>query len=184
VNKSRVEGNRQPLPTLRSHCASHYLRLLLDEIFSATNFRNEIIWKRTSAHANVIKKFGAVHDCILFYSVTDDVRWNQQYAPYTEDYIDTFFDPVDEKGRRYFRRDLTASMAHASSGQLYEWHGIRPPSSRCWAKTKENMDKLEAEGRIHWPKKKGGMPRLMRHHHSCGAEARASSPVNLANRTR
>ncbi len=149
--------------SLYLHCdptASHYLRLLLDEIFGATNFRNEIIWKRTSAHANVIQKFGAVHDCILFYSVTDDPKWNQQYAPYTEDYIETFFDQVDEKGRRYFRRDLTASMAHASSGQLYEWHGVRPPPSRCWAKTKENMDKLQAEGRIHWPKKKRGMPRL------------------------
>jgi len=55
---------------------------------------------------------------------------------------------------------LTAAMSHASSGQLYEWKGIRPPSSRCWAKTKENMDELEAKGRIHWPKKKGGMPRL------------------------
>jgi len=149
--------------SLYLHCdptAVHYLRMLLDEIFGATNFRNEIIWKRTSAHANVIKKFGAVHDCILFYSVSDDPKWNQQYAPYTDDYIETFFDQVDEKGRRYFRRDLTASMAHASSGQLYEWKGIRPPPSRCWAKTKENMDRLDAEGRIHWPKKKGGMPRL------------------------
>ena len=143
--------------SLYLHCdptASHYLRLLLDEIFGATNFRNEIIWKRTSAHANVIKKFGAVHDCVLFYSVTDDPKWNQQYAPYTDDYVEMFFDQVDEKGRRYFRRDLTASMAHASSGQLYEWHGVRPPPSRCWAKTRENMDKLESEGRVHWPKKK------------------------------
>ena len=149
--------------SLYLHCdptASHYLRMLLDEIFGATNFRNEIIWKRTSAHANVLEKFGAVHDCILFYAASGEAKWNQQYAPYTKEYIETFFDQVDENGKRYFRRDLTASMAHASSGQLYEWRGIRPPPSRCWAKTKENMDKLEAEGRIHWPKKKGGMPRL------------------------
>jgi site-specific DNA-methyltransferase (adenine-specific) len=153
----------KPTGSLYLHCdptASPYLRLLLNSIFGATNFRNEIVWKRTSAHANVEQRFGRTHDCILFYVVGDGAFWNQQYMPYTEEYKETFFDQVDEKGRRYFRRDLTASMAHASSGQLYEWHGVRPPPSRCWAMSQENMDKLEAEGRIHWPKKKGGMPRL------------------------
>lgn len=153
----------KPTGSLYLHCdptASHYLKMLLDAVFGPEHFRNEIIWKRTSAHANVERKFGSVHDVILFYVASDDVKWNQQYTPYSEEYIETFFDHEDQKGRRYFRRDLTASMAHASSGQLYEWHGIRPPPSRCWAMTKENMDALEAQGRIHWPKKKGGMPRL------------------------
>jgi site-specific DNA-methyltransferase (adenine-specific) len=136
------------------------LRLLLDGVLGAANFRNEIIWKRTSAHANVEQKYGAIHDCILFYAAGEKLNWNQQYTPYSEEYLETFFDQSDEKGRNYFRRDLTASMAHASSGQLYEWKGVRPPPSRCWAMTKENMDKLETKGRIHWPKKKGGMPRL------------------------
>ena len=40
------------------------------------------------------------------------------------------------------------------------WKGVTPPPSRCWAMTKDNMDELEAQGRIHWPKKEGGMPRL------------------------
>jgi site-specific DNA-methyltransferase (adenine-specific) len=153
----------KPTGSLYLHCdptASHYLRMLLDGIFGAPNFRNEIIWKRTSAHANVEQKYGSIHDCILFYSAGDTIKWNQQYTPYSEEYLEMFFDQTDEKGRKYFRRDLTASMAHASSGQLYEWKGIRPPPSRCWAKTKENMDELEAKGRIHWPKKQGGMPRL------------------------
>jgi site-specific DNA-methyltransferase (adenine-specific) len=129
-------------------------------VFGAPNFRNEIIWKRTSAHANVEQKYGSIHDCLLFYSAGDAITWNQQYTPYSQEYIETFFDQTDEEGRKYFRRDLTASMSHASRGQLYKWKGIRPPPSRCWAMTKENMDELEAKGRIHWPRKKGGMPRL------------------------
>jgi site-specific DNA-methyltransferase (adenine-specific) len=107
--------------SLYLHCdptASHYLRMLLDEIFGAPNFRNEIIWKRTSAHANVLEKFGAVHDCILFYSVSGDSKWNQQYAQYTKEYIETFFDQVDENGKRYFRRDLTA----LTSARLWRTH--------------------------------------------------------------
>jgi site-specific DNA-methyltransferase (adenine-specific) len=153
----------KPTGSLYLHCdptASHYLRLLLDGVMGATNFRNEIIWKRTSAHANVEQKYGAIHDCILFYSASDELNWNQKYTAYSDEYLETFFDQTDEKGRKYFRRDLTASMSHASSGQLYEWKGVRPLPSRCWAMTRENMDKLEAKGRIHWPKKSGGMPRL------------------------
>jgi len=145
------------------HCdptASHYLKMLMDSVFGPEQFKNEIIWQRTFAHANVMQKFAAVHDVILRYSKTGVFAWNQEYAPYGKDYIETFFDQVDERGRRYLRRDLTASMSRASTGQLYEWHGIRPPASRCWAMTKENMDELEASGRIHWPKKTGGMPRL------------------------
>jgi len=153
----------RPTGSIYLHCdptASHYLKILMDAIFAPSNFRNEIIWQRTSAHANVIRKFGAVHDVIFFYSKAETFRWNQQYVPYTAEYLEMFFDQVDSSGRRYFRRDLTASMARASTGQLYEWHGIKPPPSRCWAMAKGKMDALEKRGRIHWPKKEGGMPRL------------------------
>ena len=153
----------KPTGSLYLHCdptASHYLKILMDAIFEPENFRNEIIWQRTSSHANVIQKFGAVHDVLLFYGKSGAFTWNQQYVPYTPEYVEMFFDHADETGRRYFRRDLTASMSRASTGQLYEWHGIKPPPSRCWAMAKERMDALEEQGRIHWPKKEGGMPRL------------------------
>jgi DNA modification methylase len=139
---------------------SPYAKVILDEVFGQENFRNEIVWKRTSSHGNVSQRYGMVHDVLFFYTKSQTVVWNQQFAPYEEDYLEMFFDQIDEKGRRYARRDLTASMERASKGQLYEWKGIRPPSSRCWAMTKDKMDKLDDAGKIHWPKKKGGMPRL------------------------
>ena len=149
--------------TLYLHCdptASHYLKVLLDAIFGVVNFRNEIIWQRTSAHANVINKFAAVHDVLLRYTRSNSFTWNQPYAPYEPEYVEMFFDQVGDDGRHYSRRDLTAAMSRASSGQIYEWRGITPPPSRCWAMTKARMDNLQATGRIHWPKKEGGMPRL------------------------
>ncbi|MDE2321828.1 MAG: site-specific DNA-methyltransferase [candidate division NC10 bacterium] len=139
---------------------SHLLRVVMEEVFGRDNNRSELIWKRTSAHANVTNNYGAIHDTVLFFSKTDRWLWNQQYAPYSREYVETFFDQVDEKGRRYSRRDLTASMTRASSGQIYTWKGITPTSSRCWAMTKERMDELDARGRIHWPANKEGMPRL------------------------
>jgi len=138
----------------------NYVKAVMDEIFGPSNFRNEITWQRTSAHANVSQRYGAVYDRILYYTASDKFTWNQQYAPYTADYVDMFFDQKESNGRRYARRDLTASMTRASTGQIYTWKGITPPSSRCWAMTKGKMDELDTAGRIHWPKKPGGMPRL------------------------
>ena len=60
------------------HCdpsASHYLKIILDAIFGASNFRNEIIWQRTNAH-NDGKQYGRVHDAILFYSKSNQKVWN------------------------------------------------------------------------------------------------------------
>ncbi|HVB23585.1 MAG TPA: DNA methyltransferase [Ktedonobacteraceae bacterium] len=153
----------KPTGSLYLHCdptASHYLKIILDTIFGPKNFKNELTWIRTSAHANVIQKYGAIHDIILFYTASEKYKWNQQYIPYDDEYMNTFFDQKDSNGKRYARRDLTASMDRASSGQIYTWKGITPPPSRCWAMTQEKMNELDNQGRIHWPKKDGGMPRL------------------------
>jgi adenine specific DNA methylase Mod len=70
-----VELQRVLKPTggIYLHCdptASHYLKLLMDAVFGPTNFRNEIIWKRTTAHSNAkqgSKHYGRTHDTLLFY---------------------------------------------------------------------------------------------------------------------
>lgn len=76
---------------LALHCddaASHYLKLLLDAIFDARNFRNEIIWKRTSGHSDA-QRFGRVHDVILLYVRGDNPK-NKVYTPYDQAYVDQY----------------------------------------------------------------------------------------------
>ncbi|MBU1273995.1 MAG: restriction endonuclease [Proteobacteria bacterium] len=71
------------------HCdptASHYLKLLMDSVFGPENFKNEIVWKRTTAH-NDPKKYGNIHDVILFYSKSNKNFWKKLYTPYTPEYI-------------------------------------------------------------------------------------------------
>ncbi|MHB9025010.1 MAG: DNA methyltransferase [Armatimonadota bacterium] len=152
----------KPTASIYLHCdptASHYLKMLMDSIFSPFQYRNDITWKRTSAHANVGKKFAVVQDRILFYTKSEEWCWNQTYLAYTEEYITSHYGQRDPNtGRRFTTRDLTASMQRASSGQLYEWRSIRPVESRCWAYTKENMEQFEAQGRLVYSPK--GMPRL------------------------
>jgi adenine-specific DNA-methyltransferase len=138
---------------------SHYAKAILDELFGREQFRNEVIWKRTSAHANVGQRFAMVNDRIFLYTKSEHWTWNQPYVPYTADYIKSHYGQSEEDGKRRFTtRDLTASMERASSGQLYSWKGLRPPKSRCWAYTKDNMEKFEEEGRLVYSAK--GMPRL------------------------
>src|SRR4051812_13942403 len=69
---------------------SHSVKLLCDEFFGSQNFRSEIIWQRTSAHSR-LRRYGPVHDVILYYAKSDEPTWNPQYLPYTEDYISSFY---------------------------------------------------------------------------------------------
>ena len=56
------------------HCdwrRNHHLRMIMDEVFSAEHFVNEVIWKRTTAHGDAkqgARRFDTVHDTLLFYT--------------------------------------------------------------------------------------------------------------------
>ena len=71
------------------HCdprASHYLKMVMDELVGQENLLSEIIWKRTSAHSSA-KRWGPNFDSILFYSKSKEYVWNTQYNPYDDSYL-------------------------------------------------------------------------------------------------
>lgn len=142
----------RPTGSLYLHCdptVSHYLKVLLDAVFGATYFVNEIAWKRTTAHSDAkqgSKHFGRTHDTILFYAKADHATWHPPYVPYEQVYVDTYYKYVDESGRRYWRDNLTAAKPGGDTS--YEWKGKKPPSGRYWAYSRANMERLDREGRI------------------------------------
>ncbi|HXM23520.1 MAG TPA: DNA methyltransferase [Terriglobales bacterium] len=140
----------------------HYAKAVLDEILGIQNFRNEIVWKRQSAHSDS-HQCGAIHDTIFFYSRSETWVWNDILCEPGPDYIDSFFDQVEtETGRRYARGDLTGAGVTKSGLSGKPWRGINPSTwGRHWAVNPEELDRLDKEGRLHWPKK--GMPRLKRY---------------------
>lgn len=152
----------KPTGSLYLHCdptASHYLKLLLDAVFGPENFRNEIIWKRTSAHSSA-KKYGPIHDVLLYYGRSGDCIWNPIFQPYDEKYVETFFEHVDPDGRRWKRMDLTGAGIRRGETGL-PWRGIDiTAKGRHWAYPPSKLDELDAKGAVHWPKREGGMPRL------------------------
>lgn len=149
--------------SLYLHCdptASHYLKLVLDAVFGKENFRNEIIWRRTSSHNDAnqgLSRFGRTHDVIFFYQKQKGAVWHLQYAEYSEAYKKQHYSNVSADGRRYKTSDLTA--AKPGGDVSYEWRGVVPPKGRYWAYSKANMAKFEAEDRLQYAAK-SGMPRL------------------------
>lgn len=146
------------------HCdpnASHYLKIVLDAIFGAKGFKNEIIWKRTFAHSGA-NKYAPVHDVIFYYNKSSSFTFNKPRVPYTQNYLDKYYRFDDGNGRLYWRADLCAAgIRNGSSGKL--WRGIDPGSKGMhWKYGVERLDELDAEGRIYWPPK-GVMPQYKRY---------------------
>jgi len=146
----------KPTGSLYLHCdptASHYLKIILDAIFGAQNFRNEIVWKRTSAHSNA-RRFGSSHDVLLYYSRCDSYKWNEVYLSHDDKYIESHYSLVDSDGRRFMASDLGG---HKGVNKEFEWMGMKKP----WRYPKEKLDELNISGRIYWTNK--GTPRYKRY---------------------
>src|SRR5450759_220611 len=149
------------------HCdwhASHYVKVMLDQIFGAGGFRSEIIWQRTSSHGNVGKSFGNTTDSILFYTASDEYAWNQAFIPYSEKHVETKFTGV-ESGRPFTTSDLRNPGVRpnlhypftASNGVTYQ------PHPNGWAVSKEVMERYDRESRLYFPKRSNGRLRLKRY---------------------
>jgi adenine-specific DNA-methyltransferase len=126
-----------------------YLRLMLDEIFGVDAFRSEIVFKRRHGHSDA-STLGMIHDTIFFYTRGSDYTWNPQYAPYTDEYIKTYYRYSDPDGRKWLSRSTTAP---GGRGPIYIWNEIR----RAWRYTEQEMKRLDTEGRLFYTK--NGMPR-------------------------
>ncbi len=138
----------KPTGSIYLHCdptASHYLKLLLDAVFIPTNFLNEIVWKRSSAHSDA-KACGSTHDTILTYAKDrSKFIWNKQYQRYDPEYIKTHYRFKTESGRSYRTDNLTATGL-SGGGYEYDWNSV----SRIWRCPRETMERLDNEGRIRY----------------------------------
>ena len=173
----------RPTGSIYLHCdptASHGLKLLMDSIFGAGNFRNEIIWRRTGAHGGA-KRWGPIHDSILFYTKTDKYLWNRVYEAYDPAYLEKFYRFEDERGRYRLVTLGGPGLRHGSSGK--PWRGVNPSDNdRHWAvpsarglpsdfalpdgyssmSCQDRLDVLDDAGLIYWPPR-GKVPQIKRY---------------------
>lgn len=144
----------KPTGSIYLHCdptASHYLKLVMDAVFGANHYRNEIVWKRTSGHSNAVR-CGRVHDVILMYGGGDTPVWNQLYQEYTPEYVEQYYRFTDSDGRRFKSGDLSAPGPQGG-GYEYEWNG----HTKVWRCPISTMQQLHDEGNIYYTR--NGIPR-------------------------
>lgn len=138
---------------------SAFVELVLNEVFGRDRVLGSIVWQRATAHGNAGVRYATVTDRIYFANKSERYIWNKPYQPYSEEYKESHYSSVEpETGKRFTLRDLTASMSRASASQIYDWQGVRPVGSRCWAYTENRMEELYAAGKIVFTS--GKMPRM------------------------
>jgi DNA modification methylase len=153
----------KPTGSFYYHCdwhASHYVKVMLDQIFGENQFQNEIVWKRSSAHSDS-KRYGANHDTILFYAKGRTWVWNRLFTPYADAYVEQNYRYRDADGRRFRVSDLTANKPGGDVS--YEWTSpdgqiVKPYKGRFWAYSKENMKQMHEAGGLYY--RTTGMPML------------------------
>ncbi|MDQ3072320.1 MAG: site-specific DNA-methyltransferase [Bacteroidota bacterium] len=109
----------------------HYVKILLDEVFGESNFKNNIVWCYFGFKRKTTKKFPQKHDDIFYYVKNDDeYTWNTQLRPHSEQYLERF--KTDENGKRY-RDDVNPTgggsrLIYESDGDIVEsfWNDIPP----------------------------------------------------------
>lgn len=79
----------------------HAIKVVCDEVFGASNFQREIIWRIgwISGYKSAAKNWIRNHDTILFYSKNKDrFTFNKEYIPYPDGYVRRDGAPPDGQG--------------------------------------------------------------------------------------
>ena len=128
---------------------SHFVKLVLDELFGPTNYRNEIVWKRaTTVKGNFgqgSRLWGPVTESILFYTKSDDYPFNQPFGQYSEEYIKTAYRYTEpDTGRQFRLVSMIGPGGKAKGNPQYEVLGV----TRYWRYSKETMEGLIEQGLV------------------------------------
>ena len=139
----------KPTGSIYLHCdptASHYLKALMDSVFGAVNFKNEIVWRRTNAKGLAFRGYPRNQDVLLYYVRSAAFSWNRPFVAHDPSYVERFYRFVEaETGRRYRLSDLT-NPNRDRPNLTYEWKG----HTRVWRWTRERMAEADREGIIHY----------------------------------
>jgi len=127
-----------------------HIKVLMDDIFGASNFRNMITRKKCKPKNCTKNSYGNISDYILFYTKSNNYIWNKPYDPWPEDKIVKEYPFIEEgTGRRYKRVPIHApGTRKGETGKM--WRGMLPPEGKHWQFTPVKLDELDANGEIYW----------------------------------
>ena len=132
------------------HCdwhKSHYLRCILEEIFGANNFVNEIIWQKCNSKNFTSSSLSNVHDTIFLYSKNNEYCFNEIFEELRDEYIESAYRYENSNGEKYRILPLHApGIRNGSTGG--KWRGILPLAGNHWRYTPDTLDQMDNDGLI------------------------------------
>ena len=136
------------------HCdwrVNSYLRLITEEIFGSSNYRNEIIWKRKGGSANPQNNLGVVIDTIHHVAKSEKNLLSKQYTRNSDEakkYIEERF-RNEFNGRKYMLAPIERNAALGIRENLiYEYKGYTPKYG--WMMVREKLEEFDRTNRLHW----------------------------------
>lgn len=132
------------------------MKIVMDEIFGASNYRNMIVRKKCNPKNYTRKTYGNIADFILFYTKADRYVWNKQTVPLSEDSKKEYYYTEERTGRKFMKVPIHApGSRNGETGK--PWKGKMPPPGKHWQYTPKHLDEMDARGEICWSK--NGNPR-------------------------
>ncbi|MEI8183757.1 MAG: DNA methyltransferase, partial [Desulfomonile sp.] len=149
------------LHMLLADCGSIYLhldekmvfemKLIMDEIFGSSNYRNLIVRKKCNPKNYTRKAYGNIADFILFYTKTDNYVWNRPVEVLSSESAKEYHYTEPGTGRRYMKVPIHApGIRNGATGS--PWRGMLPPPGKHWQYTPKTLDEMDARGEIFWSK--------------------------------
>lgn len=148
----------------------HNLRCLLDEIFGAQNFIQNIIWEKKFSPQNDAKYFSDNHDFIVCYAKNkiegeQKSGWAVNLLPRTED-MEARYKNIDNDERGPW---TSGDVSVKTYSEIYDYEittpsgkKVKPPRGACWRFSKEKLQELIKDERIWFGEKGDNVPRLKR----------------------
>lgn len=126
-----------------------HAKILMDEIFGPSNFRNWITRKKCNPKNYTKKNFGDISDYILFYTKSDNYTWNRPVKPWEDEHSAQQYPCKEKDGRRFKKVPVHApGTRNGATGGL--WKGKLPPPGKHWQYLPSTLDEMDARGEIYW----------------------------------
>lgn len=177
----------KPTGSFYYHCdwhASHYVKVMLDQVFGENNFLNEVVWQRSDAHNDATKQFPVVSDSIFLYSGGGRHTFHPQHVGYPTKTLKEWYlwlelpdgttrrmtkneiatQEIPPGARRFNTADLSApagggmAAINAATGKPNGWYvykGYQPPENG-WRHSPDTMADNDRKGLLLFPSNKNG----------------------------
>jgi len=116
--------------------------------FGEQNFKNEVIYQRAHTH-NDPKRYGRIHDTLLFYTKGETYKFNVVRGEYREEYLAQTYRHVDNDGRRYTTLPLHAPQGRPQDRKRrFGDRTLEPPPGKFWRWSQDKIDEAWEKGLI------------------------------------